>query len=81
MSTESNTRHLLACPHCRSTDVTRSRTRGFLERAARVFGLRPFRCRDCYDRFFSFGDPLRREAALQAHESGDGVSRGAKVQT
>lgn len=61
MSTRTIVRASLVCPRCHSHDVSRSRTRGFLERAARVFGLRPFRCMDCYDRFFSFGSVARRD--------------------
>jgi hypothetical protein len=84
MSTESITRSYLACPHCQRHDVARSRTRGILERLARLFGLKAFRCRDCYERFFSFGGRLRRDARPphdSAHDSNGGVTRGAKVQT
>lgn len=41
------------CPACKSNDVTRSRTRSFIERILKYL-LRtvPYRCADCSHRFF-----------------------------
>jgi hypothetical protein len=41
------------CPRCAGSEVTRSRTRNFVERMLKhVIGLVPFRCLDCDRRFF-----------------------------
>ena len=39
-------------PKCGSEEVTRSRRRHMGERIASLFGIKPFRCSDCYTRFF-----------------------------
>jgi hypothetical protein len=43
------------CPKCRADYLTRSRTRGRLERLLRLSGVQPFRCLACYNRFFALG--------------------------
>jgi hypothetical protein len=75
MISHPDTRDSLACPRCHSHDVARSRTRGFLERGARIFGLRPFRCMACYGRFFSLGGRIRRDA--EDSHSGGGDADGS----
>ena len=43
------------CPRCKTSDVRPSRTRTFLERIILLlFFLRPFRCNECYRRFYGF---------------------------
>lgn len=70
MSTQSIVPVSLACPRCRGSDVSRSRTRGFIERLARFLGLRAFRCMTCYERFFSFADTGRQH---HRHDPEDAV--------
>lgn len=42
------------CPHCSGTLVRKSHRAGLLERTLlRVFFLRPYRCRECYRRFYA----------------------------
>jgi ribosomal protein L37AE/L43A len=42
------------CPDCGSVHVKRSRQRGVLERyLIPILQLRPYRCRDCYARFYA----------------------------
>ncbi len=51
----------LKCPFCGSGRVRRSRPRSFVDRLAlRVHWRRPFRCMDCYQRFY--GHPESTEA-------------------
>lgn len=40
------------CPHCGSTTVASSRMSGFLKRFSGVFGLKRYRCLDCWNRFW-----------------------------
>jgi DNA-directed RNA polymerase subunit RPC12/RpoP len=43
------------CPRCDSQSIARSRIRGmFGQMARRMFGLRPYRCLDCWHRFMGF---------------------------
>ena len=43
------------CPECGSADVVRSRRHGLLESALKlVVRLRPYRCRECFHRFFGY---------------------------
>lgn len=44
--------HGFTCPCCGSPDVRRSRTQGFAEVPKMVFGVYPFRCLACSERFF-----------------------------
>jgi hypothetical protein len=47
------------CPVCGSAAVRRSHRRGIWERfVLRCFWLRPFRCVDCYERFYRFSRTL-----------------------
>src|SRR6266567_23664 len=43
-----------ACPSCGSRNIRSARIRGAIEFAKRIFGVFPFRCRDCDLRFESF---------------------------
>jgi len=44
----------LACPFCGSRRIRRSHRRAFLEHfSSRFLRRRPFRCMDCYERFYS----------------------------
>ena len=44
----------LTCPFCGSRRIRRSHRRAFLERvSSRFLRRRPFRCMDCYERFYS----------------------------
>jgi len=41
------------CPECHSEQIRRSKRRGIIERdLLSVVGIKPFRCVDCYHRFF-----------------------------
>jgi hypothetical protein len=40
------------CPRCKSTEVTRSRSRKLLDPVWRWLGLKPYRCRECHKRFY-----------------------------
>jgi hypothetical protein len=42
------------CPLCDSSDVRRSHRRNAWERLLYWMGIKPMRCRDCYNRFFMF---------------------------
>jgi hypothetical protein len=42
------------CPHCESLDIIRSH-RSLLERI--LLFLRPYRCNDCYHRFYDVSIP------------------------
>jgi uncharacterized protein with PIN domain len=42
------------CPQCRSDSIYKSHRRGFLERIVlRLTNMRPYRCRECYERFYA----------------------------
>ncbi len=42
------------CPKCESRSVARSRIRGWVGEATKqMFGLRPYRCLDCWHRFMA----------------------------
>jgi hypothetical protein len=40
------------CPRCAGGAVARSRRRSVLERMTKLMNLGPYRCLDCYHRFF-----------------------------
>jgi hypothetical protein len=40
------------CPRCKSTEVTRSRSRKLLDPFLRWLGMKPYRCRECHKRFY-----------------------------
>lgn len=40
------------CPNCGSKEVCRSRRHGAVESLLHVLRIVPFRCEDCYKRFF-----------------------------
>jgi hypothetical protein len=43
------------CPHCRSTETSRSHRHGGVERyLLRVVGVLPYRCLECDARFYAF---------------------------
>ena len=53
------------CPECGSDSIYKSHRRGFLERM--VLGLtkmRPYRCRECYERFYAKEYDLAGKAAM-----------------
>jgi len=44
-----------ACPYCASSNIRRSRREGPIEFLLHwLIFLSPFRCRDCYQRYFGF---------------------------
>jgi hypothetical protein len=47
----------LACPHCGSTNIRRSRNIGMWAAIQRIFGRWPFRCRSCRRKFYRSADP------------------------
>jgi ribosomal protein L37AE/L43A len=42
---------LARCPNCGSINIRRSHSEGFIDKIMRLTGRRPYRCRDCRDRF------------------------------
>lgn len=42
----------LECDQCGGRQIRRARLVGFSERVRAIFGIYPFRCRDCQNRFF-----------------------------
>jgi hypothetical protein len=40
------------CPHCGSDIVRRSHRRGLVDRILQIVRIRPYRCQECYNRFF-----------------------------
>jgi hypothetical protein len=43
------------CPHCKSSETSRSHRHGGVERYfLKVIGVLPYRCRDCDARFYAF---------------------------
>jgi predicted RNA-binding Zn-ribbon protein involved in translation (DUF1610 family) len=54
------------CPHCGSATVRRSHRRGVVDRILQVVRFRPYRCQECYNRFFRIP---RKDADDQIHDS------------
>ena len=55
------------CPDCGSARIARSHQRGILERyVGPIFQVHPYRCRDCYTRFYSLGVPPQKSANTAA---------------
>lgn len=51
---EARARASRECPKCESQSVARSRIRGWVGEATKqMFGLRPYRCLDCWHRFMA----------------------------
>jgi hypothetical protein len=44
----------LICPHCHGGSCRRSQRRGVRDRFWSLFGLRPWRCRTCNERFYAW---------------------------
>jgi predicted RNA-binding Zn-ribbon protein involved in translation (DUF1610 family) len=44
----------MLCPHCQSESCRRSRRRGLKDLSFTFFGLRPWRCRSCEERFYAW---------------------------
>lgn len=40
------------CPRCRSDHISRSRRWKFVDLFMRLWGMRPYRCRECHSRFY-----------------------------
>ncbi|MFH1350758.1 MAG: SPOR domain-containing protein [Pseudomonadota bacterium] len=49
----------MKCPKCGSDKITRSRRRSLEKLLKGFFPLSPFRCKDCWRRFWAFRNPLR----------------------
>jgi len=49
---------VLICPRCQQESSRRSRRRGSRDYLIGIFGLRPWRCRDCDNRFYAWSVPL-----------------------
>ena len=47
----------MLCPTCHSSSTRRSQRRGFRDGFWSLFGLRPWRCRTCGERFFGWRVP------------------------
>jgi DNA-directed RNA polymerase subunit RPC12/RpoP len=45
------TRREARCHHCGSSNIRRSNSDGFVDKLYRLIGRRPYRCRDCRERF------------------------------
>src|SRR4051812_16087717 len=57
----------MICPKCSSTNVDRSRRRGFLEmQVISLFGIYPQRCQDCQKRFWTRCSPFLTELRVRA---------------
>jgi hypothetical protein len=55
------------CPSCKSRKLRRTHRIGILERAlSKILGLRPYRCKECDDRFFRFKTHREPPDKLQA---------------
>ena len=54
------------CPHCGSATVRRSHRRGVVDRILQMVRFRPYRCQECYNRFFRIP---RKDVADQIHDS------------
>ena len=55
----------MICPRCQGESCRRSRRRGFSDIIFTIFGLRPWRCRGCEERFYAWSVPV--SYALYAH--------------
>jgi hypothetical protein len=66
------------CPSCKSEKIRRSRRKGAFEKAlSRVIFLYPYRCKECDERYFSFGLPGEPEVPPQTVPSAPShASRG-----
>lgn len=51
----------MICPNCKSQDVSRSHRRKGFERLISFFGIYPFRCFDCRNRFYRYSPNPRPE--------------------
>lgn len=49
------------CPRCHSDDIERVRPHRILDRVARAFGWRVYRCIDCDHQFYD--RPIQRKAS------------------
>jgi len=45
-----NIQHM--CPQCGSATVRRSHRHGLVDRILQIVRFRPYRCQECYNRFF-----------------------------
>lgn len=53
----------IKCSHCGSDDVTGSRRRGLERFLCDLIPLSPYRCRECWKRFWSFHNPFENPSA------------------
>jgi hypothetical protein len=60
----------VACPHCQSKAIRRSKRRGTFESTLlNLIPVRPFRCKDCYSRFYSLTFQLNSTQSKSAASS------------
>jgi hypothetical protein len=52
-ATTSQSKASRVCPACHSRAVARSRRRAIYEQFASIIGVFPYRCRDCFHRFWA----------------------------
>ncbi len=52
-------RALARCPNCGSPNIRKAHVEGILDSFMRLFSRRPYRCRDCRDRFYASRSLLR----------------------
>lgn len=49
----------MKCPECKNENVTYSRRRGFETVIKYIVPLAPYRCKECWNRFWSFNNPYK----------------------
>ena len=60
----------ICCSRCGSVSVRRSKRRGMIETVVSVL-VRPYRCTDCYHRFFPLVQTV--QANLQSHKDANRI--------
>ena len=70
----------MGCPRCGSGDARRSRRRG-LERLLSLFGIWPYRCSACGERFHRLGTPSDASHAASTGLSPDALIRSKATAT
>jgi len=59
------------CPRCQISNCRRSHRRGFKDYALGIAGLRPWRCRECENRFFAWAVPLPYQKFAHCSQCGN----------